>query len=211
MKAGKTRALGVGSPARMPELPDVPTLKELGILFDIPSFGFDLWGPAGMSPVVVQKISAALEQAVKDPGYMEISRKFVYDPVYTSPAALKDSIRYFESEIGPRLTAAAFPPRRLRSRPFRLVLPPYTELTTCCSPSSSGTNRDRAELGVRYRESHIQWLRRTKDAVRVAGSLRETFDETRWGLWVVEAASKGSRLGAARHRPLLHSWLAPEP
>lgn len=48
-----------------------------------------------------------------------------------------------------------------------------------------------AELGVRYRESHIQWLDEHKDAVRVAGSLRETFDETPvGGLWVVEAASK---------------------
>jgi tripartite-type tricarboxylate transporter receptor subunit TctC len=111
VRAGKTRALGVGSPVRMPELPDVPTLKELGILFDIPPFGFDLWGPAGMSPAVAQQISAALEQAVKDPGYVEGSRKFVYEPVFTSPAALKDSIRYFDTEIGPRLLAA-FPPAK---------------------------------------------------------------------------------------------------
>ena len=59
--------------------------------------------------VGAQQISAALEQAVKDPLYMETSRKFVYDPVYVSPAALKDSVRYFESEIGPRLVKA-FPP-----------------------------------------------------------------------------------------------------
>lgn len=109
VRAGKTRALGVGSPTRMPEMPDVPTLKQLGILFDIPSFGFDLWGPAGMSPALVQQISSALEQAVKDPSYVETSRKFVYDPVYTGPAALKDGIRYFEAEIGPRLLKA-FPP-----------------------------------------------------------------------------------------------------
>jgi tripartite-type tricarboxylate transporter receptor subunit TctC len=109
VQAGKTRALGVGSPVRMPELPDVPTLKQLGALFDIPPFGFDLWGPAGMSPAVAQQISAALEQAVKDPEYVAISRKFVYDPVFTGPAALKDSIRYFDTEVGPRLVKA-FPP-----------------------------------------------------------------------------------------------------
>ena len=90
-------------------MPDVPTLKQLGILFDIPPFGFDLWGPAGMSPALVQQISSALEQAVKDPGYVETSRKFVYEPVYTGPAALKDSIRFFDTEIGPRLVKA-FPP-----------------------------------------------------------------------------------------------------
>lgn len=109
VRAGKTRALGVGAPTRMAEMPDVPTLKQLGILFDIPAFGFDLWGPAGMSPALVQQISAALEQAVKDPGYVETSRKFVYDPVFTGPAALQEGIRHFESEIGPRLLKA-FPP-----------------------------------------------------------------------------------------------------
>jgi len=109
VRAGKTRALAVGSPSRMAELPDVPTFKQLGILFDIPPFGFDLWAPAGLPPAIANQISAALEQAVKDPAYIETSRKFVYDPVYTGPAALKDSMRYFEKEIGPRLLAA-FPP-----------------------------------------------------------------------------------------------------
>lgn len=47
------------------------------------------------------------------------------------------------------------------------------------------------ELGVRYREPHIQWLDEHKDAVRVAGSLRETVDATPvGGLWIVEAPSK---------------------
>ena len=48
-----------------------------------------------------------------------------------------------------------------------------------------------AELGALYRDQHIQWLDEHKDAVRVAGSLRETFDATPvGGLWVVEAPSK---------------------
>ncbi len=46
---------------------------------------------------------------MKDPDYVETSRRLVYDPVFTGPAALKASIRYMETEIGPRLVAA-FPP-----------------------------------------------------------------------------------------------------
>jgi len=109
VRAGKTRALAIGFPNRMPEMPDVPTFKELGIMFDIPVFGFDLWAPGGTPPAIANQITSALEQAVKDPGYVEASRRLVYDPVFTGPEALKESIRYMEKEIGPRLVAA-FPP-----------------------------------------------------------------------------------------------------
>jgi tripartite-type tricarboxylate transporter receptor subunit TctC len=109
VRAGRTRALGIGSPDRMPELPDVPTFKQLGIMFDIPVFGFDLWAPGGLPPAIANQITAALEQAVRDPGYMETSRRLVYEPAFTAPAAIKESIRYIEREIGPRLLAA-FPP-----------------------------------------------------------------------------------------------------
>lgn len=109
VRAGKTRALAVGFPSRMPEMPDVPTFKELGIMFDVPVFGFDLWAPGGTPPAIANQITRALEQAVKDPGYMEASRRLVYDPVFTGPAALKESIRYMETEVGPKM-AAAFPP-----------------------------------------------------------------------------------------------------
>ena len=109
MRAGKTRALAVGAPSRMPEMPYVPTFKELGIMFDIPVFGFDLWAPGATPPAIANQITKALEQAVKDPDYIETSRRLVYDPVFTGPAALKESIRYMENVIGPRLVAA-FPP-----------------------------------------------------------------------------------------------------
>ncbi len=109
VRAGRTRALGVGAPTRMPEMPEVPTFKELGIMFDIPVFGFDLWAPGGTPPAIASQITKALEQAVSDPGYMEASRRLVYDPVFTGPAALKVSIRYMETEVGPKMLAA-FPP-----------------------------------------------------------------------------------------------------
>ena len=48
-----------------------------------------------------------------------------------------------------------------------------------------------AELGARYRDSHIQWLDQHQEVVRVAGSLREAFDAVPvGGLWIVEAPSK---------------------
>lgn len=111
VRAGRTRALAVGFPNRMPEMPDVPTFKELGIMFDIPVFGFDLWAPPGTPPAIANQITKALEQAIKDPDYIKASRALVYDPVFTPPAGLRDSIRMMETVVGPRM-AAAFPPEK---------------------------------------------------------------------------------------------------
>jgi tripartite-type tricarboxylate transporter receptor subunit TctC len=109
VKAGKTRALAVAGPHRMDEMPDVPTLRELGIAFDVPVFGFDFWGPANMPPALVDRISKAIEQAVKDPAFVEASRVLVYKPEFTGPDKLKESIRNFETNLGPKMLAA-FPP-----------------------------------------------------------------------------------------------------
>jgi len=109
VKAGKTRALAVAGPQRMDEMPDVPTLRELGIAFDVPPFGFDFWGPANMPPALAQRISQAIEQAVKDPAFVEASKILVYKPVFTGPEKLQESIRNFESSIGPKMMEM-FPP-----------------------------------------------------------------------------------------------------
>jgi tripartite-type tricarboxylate transporter receptor subunit TctC len=111
VRAGKTRALAVGFPTRMPEMPDVPTFKELGMTFEVPVFGFDLWAPPGTPPAIANQITKALEQAIKDPDYIKASKVLVYDPVFTSPAALKESIRHMETVVGPKM-AATFPPEK---------------------------------------------------------------------------------------------------
>jgi tripartite-type tricarboxylate transporter receptor subunit TctC len=109
VKAGKTRALAVAGPQRMDEMPDVPTLRELGIAFDVPPFGFDFWGPANMPSALAQRITSAIEQAVKDPAFVEASKVLVYKPVFTGPDKLQESIRNFESNLGPKMLEM-FPP-----------------------------------------------------------------------------------------------------
>ena len=106
MKAGKTRGLAVAFPQRVPDMPDVPTFKELGIMYDIPVFGFDYWGPPGMSPALANQITKAIEQAVKDPEYIDIAKKLMYQPKFTGPEPLKESMRSFEKDIGPKLEAS---------------------------------------------------------------------------------------------------------
>jgi len=109
VRSGRTRALAVAGPNRMEEMPDVPTLRELGIAFDVPPFGFDFFGPANMPPALAERLSKAIEQAVRDPGFVETSKALVYKPVFTGPEKLKESIRNFETSLGPKMMEM-FPP-----------------------------------------------------------------------------------------------------
>ena len=106
VKAGLTRGLAVAFPTRLPEMPDVPTLKELGIKENVPVFGFDFWGPGQMPAALAQKISKAIEEAIKDPEYIEVAKRLTYQPIFTSPEVLKVSIKNFEGNVGPRLEKA---------------------------------------------------------------------------------------------------------
>src|SRR4249920_2785383 len=63
IKAGKLRTLAVTADKRLPELPDVPTVKELGIK-GLEDFTYStytgLFGPAKIPPEVLKKLNAAM-------------------------------------------------------------------------------------------------------------------------------------------------------
>jgi tripartite-type tricarboxylate transporter receptor subunit TctC len=67
IEGGKLRALAVTTEARMPQLPDVPTMKELGY----PRLTTYLWtgllAPPHTPPAIVDKINATLNEAEKSP------------------------------------------------------------------------------------------------------------------------------------------------
>ena len=106
VKAGKTRALAVAAPKRLPEMPDVPTFRELGIAFDVPTFGFDFWAPANLPAALAEQLSKAIEQAIKDPEFIEVAKALTYQPVFLGPEALRASMRDFEKNLGPKLEAS---------------------------------------------------------------------------------------------------------
>jgi tripartite-type tricarboxylate transporter receptor subunit TctC len=74
IKAGKLRALAVTSDKRLPELPDVPTVKELGIkgLEDFTYATYTgLFGPAKMPPAVLNKLNEAMVKVMTDPAVVK--------------------------------------------------------------------------------------------------------------------------------------------
>ncbi|ANW03886.1 Bug family tripartite tricarboxylate transporter substrate binding protein [Bradyrhizobium icense] len=64
VKAGKLRALAIGSPQRSPQLPDVPTLDELGLTgFDADAV-FGIYAPAGTSPDIVARLNKEINRSL---------------------------------------------------------------------------------------------------------------------------------------------------
>lgn len=66
VKAGKLRALAVGSPARLEQLPGVPTLAELGLPAANLSSVFGLFAPAGTPAPVIERLNAEVNKLLKD-------------------------------------------------------------------------------------------------------------------------------------------------
>ena len=88
IKAGKLRALAVASKTRSPLLPDVPTAAEAGF----PGFELEAWvaffAPAKTPQPVIDKLSAAVNDALKDPAVVRSLDAAGAQPAYLPPAGL---------------------------------------------------------------------------------------------------------------------------
>jgi tripartite-type tricarboxylate transporter receptor subunit TctC len=77
---GKIRALAVTGAVRSSELPDVPSMAEVGL----PDVNIGLWSGVftakGTPPAVVQKLEAALRKALADAGVREKLKAMAVDP-----------------------------------------------------------------------------------------------------------------------------------
>jgi tripartite-type tricarboxylate transporter receptor subunit TctC len=71
LDAGRLRLLGVAGEERLPQFPDVPTVKEQGIDLAVRKFR-GLAGPKGTPREVVEMWEAAIPQLLADPKYKEI-------------------------------------------------------------------------------------------------------------------------------------------
>jgi tripartite-type tricarboxylate transporter receptor subunit TctC len=93
IKAGKVRLIGVTTPRRMPQYPDVPTVSESGL----PGFEFNSWfalmAPAGTPRDIVQRLSAEVARALADPEVREKLHAQGLTPRGTSPEELGTAMK----------------------------------------------------------------------------------------------------------------------
>jgi tripartite-type tricarboxylate transporter receptor subunit TctC len=67
IKAGKLKALAITSKARVPALPDVPTMEESGITGAESGSWLGLLAPAGTPQAIVEKVQQSIQQVVAMP------------------------------------------------------------------------------------------------------------------------------------------------
>ncbi len=84
--AGKLKALGVTSPQRLAQLPDVPAIAETLPGFESSAW-FGLFGPAQMAPELVARISEAARAAVQGEGMRKRIEGDGGTPVGNAPEA----------------------------------------------------------------------------------------------------------------------------
>jgi tripartite-type tricarboxylate transporter receptor subunit TctC len=100
IKAGKVKAYAISSLKRNPALPDIPTFDEAGMKgFQVGAW-HGLWAPKGTPKPVVDKLVAALNQALKDPAFASRMTDLgaeVMPAERATPKALADHVK---AEIG---------------------------------------------------------------------------------------------------------------
>ncbi|CAM4342903.1 tripartite tricarboxylate transporter substrate binding protein [Bordetella muralis] len=95
VKNGKLRALAVGGATRSPSAPDLPTIAESGV----PGYESYEWNaifaPAGTPPAILDQLSKALAEVLKDPGVAQTLAGIGAEAIGSTPAEL-DTFRQAE-------------------------------------------------------------------------------------------------------------------
>ncbi|HKX41888.1 MAG TPA: tripartite tricarboxylate transporter substrate binding protein [Burkholderiaceae bacterium] len=95
IKTGKLRCIATGTPQRLPQLPDVPTVAEQGY----PGFEMTQWygllAPAAMAKANVDKLAAASARAIREPAALKLLENEAAIAVGSTPA---EFAKFIETE-----------------------------------------------------------------------------------------------------------------
>jgi tripartite-type tricarboxylate transporter receptor subunit TctC len=106
-EAGKLRILAVGSEARLPGAPSLPTLKESGL--PVVADGWSvLFAPASMPAAEVQAIAREVEAAMRDPALQQRFRASKMEPTSTSQQQTARMLEAYRAKWEPVIRASGF-------------------------------------------------------------------------------------------------------
>jgi tripartite-type tricarboxylate transporter receptor subunit TctC len=93
VRSSGLRALGISSPTRSPELPDVPTIAETGL----PGYEYVAWfgvfAPGTTRPELIARINALLREALNSPDMRDRLRIQGVEPQIQSPDQFRETVR----------------------------------------------------------------------------------------------------------------------
>jgi tripartite-type tricarboxylate transporter receptor subunit TctC len=99
-KASMYRALAVLSEERLPQLPDVPTFKELGFPSIVGATWFAVFAPAGTPQPVLDRLSVAITRIVRTPEFAKKMEPIGNQPWPMTPAELETHVKNERDRLG---------------------------------------------------------------------------------------------------------------
>lgn len=96
VQSGRIKALAVTSPARLPSLPEVPTVAEQGMSGLAISNWFALMGPAKLPPDVVASLASALSEALAAP---DVRASFADLGLMVQPAPPSETLAFVQADL----------------------------------------------------------------------------------------------------------------
>ncbi len=103
LRDGSMRPLGVATPQRLPELPDVPTMIESGVPDFVAGSWIGIMAPAGTPAAIVDKLNAAVNEGLKRP---DLQARLKQLAAVTRPGTPQDFAAFIAAE-DPKWTAMA--------------------------------------------------------------------------------------------------------
>ena len=95
IKAGKLKALGIAADKRIPELPNVPTMKEVGVPM-VANAWYGVMLPTGAPKDITEKLNAAFNKVLKDP---EVRKSLQGIGAQVDGGSVADFTKFSQSEI----------------------------------------------------------------------------------------------------------------
>lgn len=92
IQGGKLKALAITSPKRSSALPDVPTLSEMGIDYDL-TIWYGLMAPAGTPKAIVERLAEATKKVMSEPELIARIRAGGSEPVTSRPDEFRAQLR----------------------------------------------------------------------------------------------------------------------
>jgi tripartite-type tricarboxylate transporter receptor subunit TctC len=94
VKNGLLRVIAVTSKARVPMMPDVPTVGE-----SVPGYEFyswyGLWGPAGLPAEIAQRLNAEVNKALAG----DMNDRLVQQGLLLTPGSIDDFVRFQRDDM----------------------------------------------------------------------------------------------------------------
>jgi tripartite-type tricarboxylate transporter receptor subunit TctC len=92
IKAGKLKAIAAGSPKRLPQLPDVPTLIEAGLVGADVDMWYGLFAPKGTPQPIVDQLNREVAAILNAPEARKVFEAQGLVPTASTPAALEEIV-----------------------------------------------------------------------------------------------------------------------